>query len=75
VGSAPGGILVPLRGGRVVCMSVIFILNEIWTQHETYFGRHFALLTIYHLVPGLTPHYKQHILSPTKVIKVRCSLK
>jgi hypothetical protein len=38
--------------------------------------RHFAWMTyfIYRLVPILAPNYKQHILSPAKLIKVCYSL-
>jgi hypothetical protein len=41
-----------------------------------YFGRHFALLKYFthHLVPVLSSTYKQHVLSPAKVIKLCYSL-
>jgi hypothetical protein len=40
------------------------------------FGRHFARLKYftYHLVPVLAPNYKQYILLPAEVRKVRYSL-
>jgi hypothetical protein len=40
-----------------------------------YFGRYFAWKKhfTYHLVLILAPNYKQHILSPAEVTKVRCS--
>jgi hypothetical protein len=62
-------------GGRVVCTRDIFILNEIWAQHKTYFGKHFAWKTCftYHLVTVLAPKYKRHILT-TKLRKVCYSL-
>jgi hypothetical protein len=45
-----------LSGWGVVCIRDIFILNDIWTQDKTYFGRKFNALkySTYHLVPLLT---------------------
>jgi hypothetical protein len=34
-----------LDGARGVCMRGIFILNEIWTEDNIYFGMHFARFT------------------------------
>jgi hypothetical protein len=69
------GVDGPLGGG-FVCMRGIFILNEIWTQHKTYFDSHFACLTYFthHLVLVLAPNYKQHIFSQAEVKKVCYSL-
>jgi hypothetical protein len=71
VGPAFWRTVLVLWGARVVCMRGIFILNEIWAQDKIYFGKHFAWLKYftYRLVPVLAPNYKQHILSPAKVIK------
>jgi hypothetical protein len=46
-------------------------LNEIWTEDKMRI-LHFACSKYftYHLVPVLTPNYKQHILSPAKVRNV-----
>jgi hypothetical protein len=45
-------------------------------RKNIYFGRHFAWLKYftYDFVPVLAPNYKQQILSPSKVVKVCCSL-
>jgi hypothetical protein len=56
------------RGARVVYMrDIYFELNM--DTHYIYIGRNFTWLkySTYHLVPVLTPNYKQHILSPAKV--------
>jgi hypothetical protein len=39
VGYAPRGILYILWGGRVVCVSSIFLLNEIWTKFQIKYVR------------------------------------
>jgi hypothetical protein len=61
-----------LWGVQVDYMRDISILNEIWVQGKipTYFDSHFAWLKYftYRLRPVLAPNYKQHILSPAKVI-------
>jgi hypothetical protein len=41
----PPGCFGPLRGGGAVCVSDIFILNEVWAQHETH--NHFAWFITY----------------------------
>jgi hypothetical protein len=33
----PGGVLLVFRGGGVVYMRDVFILNEVWAQHKIYF--------------------------------------
>jgi hypothetical protein len=77
VGHGPQGGKVGPLGVQDVCMRVIFILNEIWTQDKIYIyiyiyiDRHYAWLiyVIYHLLQVLAPNYKQHILSVAKVKK------
>jgi hypothetical protein len=62
---------------RVDCMKVIFILKEIWMQGKNiYFDRNSSWLKycIYRLVTVLASNYKQHILRPAEVRKVRSSL-
>jgi hypothetical protein len=55
---APPGALLVLLGGRVVCLRMIFIFNEIWTQGK-YFGRHVAWMKYFtsQLVPVLAAHF------------------
>jgi hypothetical protein len=61
-----------------ICMKDMFILSEIWAQHDIYIyiGRHFSWLKYFThpLVPVLAPNYKQHSLSSAKHIKVGYSL-
>jgi hypothetical protein len=67
----PEGDADPLGGTFFIWRTYLF-----WTKYgrriNIYFGKHFAWLKYftYHLVPVLTPNYKQHILSPAKVRKV-----
>jgi hypothetical protein len=70
VGRFPSGIPVgPVRGGGGgSCLNErnIFFEPHMGPIKNLHLGRHFA----YHLVPVLAVNYKQHILSPSNVIKV-----
>jgi hypothetical protein len=57
-------------------MRDIFILNEIWVQGQIYILTCILKYFTYCLVPTLAPppDYTQHVLSPSKVRKMCCSL-
>jgi hypothetical protein len=66
----PQGAVGPVGG---LFVWVTFILNEIWAQDKinilvgTYLVEIFYLT--YHVLPVLTPNYKQYILLPAKLEK------